>query len=99
MDGVIIIYQIDSLSQAEKAKFRRDLYGYTDKSNKGQYEYYRPGLLDEVPHRKFTRGVLLIKKEDKEKISDFMKKFEAEFYVRNVELIPEDVEILSSDEN
>ncbi|KXB00187.1 hypothetical protein AKJ40_01685 [candidate division MSBL1 archaeon SCGC-AAA259M10] len=99
MEGSVVIYQIRGLSQAEKAKFRRELYGYTDKSNRGQYEYYRPGLLDEVPYRKLIRGVLLIRKRDKEKISDFMEKYEAEVHIRNVELTREDTEILSSHEN
>ncbi|KXA95925.1 hypothetical protein AKJ37_06485, partial [candidate division MSBL1 archaeon SCGC-AAA259I09] len=72
IDRAIVIYQIHGLSQAEKAKFRRELYGYVDKSNRGQYEYYRPSLLDEIPYRKLIRCDLLIRKEDKEKITDFM---------------------------
>lgn len=96
MDGAIVIYQIRNLSQAKKVKFGREFRGYTDKSNRGQYEYYREGLLDEIPHRKFVRGVLLIKREDRKKMIDFMNEYKVEVHTRNVELTPEDIEILSS---
>ncbi|MFB6216429.1 MAG: hypothetical protein ABEJ72_05625 [Candidatus Aenigmatarchaeota archaeon] len=96
MDGAIVIYQIRNLPQAKKVKFGREFRGYTDKSNKGQYEYYREGLLDEIPHRKFIRGVLLIRREDREEMLDFMEEYEVKVHTRNVELTSEDIEILSS---
>lgn len=99
MNGAIIIYQIQNLSQAKKVKFGREFRGYTDKSNKGQYEYYREGLLDEIPHRKFIPGVLLIRRQDREKMLDFMKEYNIEVHTRNAELTPKDVEILSSHES
>ncbi|KXB02308.1 hypothetical protein AKJ44_00815 [candidate division MSBL1 archaeon SCGC-AAA261F17] len=96
---MIIIYRIRNLPQAKKVKFGREFRGYTDKSNRGQYEYYRKGLLDEIPHRKFIRGVLLIKREDREKMLDFMKEYKVEVHARNVELTPKDIEILSTRES
>ncbi|KXA96154.1 hypothetical protein AKJ39_05000 [candidate division MSBL1 archaeon SCGC-AAA259J03] len=74
MDGYIIIYDTSNLSRVKKTRFGRKLYGYTDKSNNGQYEYYRSGLLDEIPSRKLIRGVVIVKKKEADKVLNLMKK-------------------------
>ena len=51
-----------------------------------KYEYKRPGLLDEIPHVKLIRGVVIVRKEDAKKLIDFLKKFNAEYHVKIVEL-------------
>jgi len=96
MDGEIIVYDTSGLSKAKKTSFGRKLYGYTDKSNNGQYEYYRSGLLDEIPSRKLVRGVVIVREEDAEKVIDLTKDYGVKTFRREIKLSSEDRENLSS---
>lgn len=86
MKGKLIAFSISDLKNRLAVKFCRKLYGYTDKSYYGTYEYDRPGLLGDIPHVKLIRSVLIVKMEDVDKIVDLMKKFKVEYHVRTVEL-------------
>jgi hypothetical protein len=98
MDGTIIVYDTSNLTRAKKTSFGRKLYGYTDKSNNGQYEYHRPGLLDEIPSRKLVRGVVIVREQDADKVIELIKDYNAETYKRKIELTPEDLKTLSNQE-
>lgn len=98
MDGSIIIYDTSDLTRAKKTSFGRKLYGYTDKSNNGQYEYYRPGLLDKIPSRKLVRGVVIVRRQNANKVIDLMNDYNVKAYRRKIDLMPDDLEILSNQE-
>ncbi|EQD56547.1 hypothetical protein B1A_11481 [mine drainage metagenome] len=68
-------------------KFVRGLYGQDSKSWSGKYEFHRKGILEEVPFRKFIRGVIII--QDLEKIISYLAKYGAEYYVGIVTQAPE----------
>ena len=57
---------------------------------KERYRYHRHGLLEDMPHGKFLRGVLLMKESDAGKVVECLRKFSAEFYTGTVELTPDD---------
>src|SRR6056297_3474890 len=98
MDGTIIVYDTSNLTRAKKTSFGRKLYGYTDKSNNGQYEYHRPGLLDKIPSQKLIRGVIIVKQQDTDKVIELMKNYNVETYKKKIELNPEDLKNLSNQE-
>jgi hypothetical protein len=51
--------------------------------------------LDDIPHIKLIRGVVLVSNDNTEKIIiEFLKEFNAEYYVRDVILLPEDEDSL-----
>jgi translation elongation factor EF-Tu-like GTPase len=52
-------------------------------------------LLDDIPHIKLMGGVIIVKKDSTKKLIDFLRGYEAEFYVRDVILLHEDEIALS----
>lgn len=75
-------------------RFIRGLYGQDSNSWKGKYRHHRHGLLEDIPHRKFLRGVVLLNEGDLEKVTEYLRRFSAEFYTGTVELTSDDEEIL-----
>ena len=57
---------------------------------KGKYRYRRHGLLDDITHIILIGGVIIVSKGDAKKVVDFLKEYNAEVYVRDVTLLPED---------
>ncbi|KXA99099.1 hypothetical protein AKJ40_03950 [candidate division MSBL1 archaeon SCGC-AAA259M10] len=96
MEGNIIVYRQPSSSKSRQLS--RALNGYIDKSNHGKYTYERDGLLDKIPHRKLIKGVFIIKNKHLKKFEDLLKKYQAEYHIRKIELKPEDTEILTNQE-
>ena len=85
----------DRLSSKNAVKFFRELYGYKDRSNNGKYTYHRKGLLDDIPHVKLVRGVIITTHDNLNKITEFIEKLKVEYHVRAVILTEEDRKILS----
>lgn len=94
MIGKIVAYRQPSSSKSRQLS--RSLHGYVDKSNYGKYTYERDGLLDKIPFRKLIKGVFVVRERDLQKFVDLLEKYQAEYYVRNVELTAGDEEILYS---
>lgn len=97
--GIIIAFRNKPKTPAKVIKrFCNRLYGYKDHSQKGKYLYERKGLLDEFPHILINpiRSVIIVKKENAEKIFDFLKEFGAEVYTKEIKLEKEDIEKLEN---
>lgn len=56
--------------------------------------FLRGSVLDDIPYRKLIRGVFIIQNKDKKRITDFLDRFSAEYYIRVVKLTDEDCEIM-----
>ncbi len=52
--------------------------------------YRRKGLLDEIPHVRLIRGVVIVRTEDAQAVVDFLKTLRAEAHVRTVRLTEDD---------
>jgi hypothetical protein len=74
--------------------FCKKFYGQDTSSHGGKYRYRRHGLLDNIPHIKLIGGVILVKKDSAEKVIDFLREYNAEFYIRDVILLYEDEVVL-----
>lgn len=70
-------------------KFVRGLYGQDSKSWSGKYEFHRKGILEEIPFRKFIRGVIIVQDLDLAKITSYLSKYSAEYYIGTVTKAPE----------
>ena len=91
MDGYIIVFRLPSKKKnVERSKFCQKFYGQDTSSHSGKYRYHRHGLLDDVPHRKLSRGVIIINNENLETIITFLEKYNALIHAREVKLIEED---------
>ena len=80
----------------EVSKFCQRFYGQDTSSGKGKYRYRRHGLLDDIPHRKLLRGVIIVRTEDLKEVLEFLEKYDALVYYREIILLKEDEEILNS---
>jgi len=91
--GKLIAFRVFRYAGQEGAnRLCKQLYGQ-DTSTKGKM-YRRKGLLDEIPHRKLIRGVIILSMRDANVVIKFLKEFNAEVHVRDVVLTPTDKKAL-----
>ena len=86
MKAIIITYTTESIDNTQKSIISKKINGYTDKSNKGQYEYKRKGLLTKIPHIKITKKTYLIKETDYQKIKKELKKLKVNTKTWNINI-------------
>ncbi len=94
--GKIIVFKV--LTKTNKLvmnKFCRQFYGYLDRSHNYRYQYKRKGFIENIPHIKLLRGVIIVKKEDANEIILFLKSYNAEIFEREIILLSEDLDKLS----
>ena len=91
MDGYVIIFTLPPKKKnVEISKFCQKFYGQDTSSWGGKYRYHRHGLLDDIPHRKLSRGVILIYEDDLKTVLGFLEKYNAHVHARHVTLTDED---------
>lgn len=91
MLGRIIAFRLPpGMSATRRVQFNHRLWGRRTSSAGGRYQHARAGVMDEIPHRRLVRGVVLIQEEDLEKVRAFMEQWDVETHVRRVELEPTD---------
>ncbi len=95
MKGNILIYRLPKNTEQRLVnQFCKKLYGQETSSHAGTYHYRRKGLLDSTPHRKLTRGVIIVEEKNTTTILKFLKEYNAEIHVREVALTPDDKKAL-----
>ncbi len=93
--GTLISYSHSKdTAHKEKEVFRRKFSGYNDKSNNGKYKYKRGGLLNQIPHIKVRRSLIIINDKDKMKVIKVLKQFNIEYFTRKILLNKQDSKIL-----
>jgi len=78
-------------------RFVQKFYGQDTSSHQGKYHHHKHGLLEDVPHIKLVRGVIIIKVEHLERVLNFLNEYNAEIYIRDVILTPEDEKTLTKE--
>ncbi len=95
MIGNIIVFRFkEKTEQKSINQFCKTFYGQNTSSHGGKYRYRRQGLLDNIPHIKLIGGVIIVKKDSADKVINFLRGFDIEFYIRDVKLLHEDEVIL-----
>lgn len=93
--GALIAFKIaHSNTHSAINRFCREFYGYSDKSNKGRYSYERHGFISRFPHINLLRGLIIVRLEDAEEIMGFLKKYNADVFMREIILLHSDVQRL-----
>ncbi len=72
----MILYDLKNKNNIEKTRVVRSLFGYTDKSNHGNYTYPREGLLSKFKHEKIDKSVIVVNRKDELQVKKILKKFE-----------------------
>ena len=94
--GVLVAFRVMKGSdQASANRFCKKFYGQDTSSHGGRYRYRRPGFLDDIPHRRLIRGVLVLREEDRDRVVEFLRGYGAEIHVRTVLLTQGDKEALA----
>ncbi len=86
MKAVLICYSLGKVNHDVRSAFKREFMGYIDKTNKGAYEYQRKGLLDDIPHIKPAKGVIIIRDKDSNKVKRLLRKYKAHLRLFNINI-------------
>ena len=93
MNGCIVIFRLPPKTKnVELCKFVQRFYGQDTRT--GKYQYRRHGLLDDIPHRKLLRGVIIIDSKNLETVLAFLRRYNAEVHIRSIKLTVEDCQVL-----
>ncbi len=93
--GIIVIFRLQKGTRnVVLSKFMQKFYGQDSTSHKGKYRFHRHGILDDIPHRKFIRGVIVIREEDVVSVERVLKDYDAIYYIRHVVLTRDDEAVL-----
>ena len=71
-DKIIISYSLSQISQKQKVKFLRELFGYKERKRK---IYSHKGLLDEINGEKLGSNVVMINVEHLIKINELFNEY------------------------
>ena len=70
----IIKYELKNVPMHKRNALHRDLYGYQDHSNNGEYIYKREGILTKVKHTKISNSVIMIESKEAKPIISILDK-------------------------
>lgn len=74
-EKTMILYDLKNKDKIEKTHIVRSLFGYTDKSNHGDYTYSRDGLLSKFKHEKIDKSVVVVNRKDEAQVKKILRKF------------------------
>ncbi len=95
MDVTILIFHLPKgMKNSDLGKFVKRFYGQETSTQSGKYRYRRKGLLDQIPHRKLLRGVIIIRKSDLENVMKLLVEWNAVVDQRIIEPTEEDLKML-----
>ena len=80
----IVSFNLKKCSLAQKTAIQRAINGYKDHSYNQSHTYLRKGIIDTIPNIYLNNGVIIIKTEDKSKITSIIKKNKASVKVINL---------------
>ena len=91
MKGKLIAFRVfRNTDVATTNRFCQKFYGQDTSSHSGKYRHHKKGLLEDIPHVKLIRSVIIVSTRDVVKVIRFLREFNAEVHVRDVTLTPED---------
>lgn len=70
----IIEYDLSGKTQVEVTRILRVLYGFTDKSNFGKYEYRRKGVISGFQNARQIKNVILVESGEAPELLRVLKK-------------------------
>ena len=95
MNGILIAFTVPTgKNKTKSSAFVKAFYGQETSSHHGKYKYRRDGILDNIPHNKLIRGVIVVKSTDAGIVIDFLNKESASYHIRVVELSEEDLNVM-----
>jgi len=104
MQAKLIVFQVYKNKQKNLTntmtalnQFVQKFYGQDTTNHGGKYKYHRRGLLEDIPHIRLIRGVIVVRGVDLGVVVDFLNKYNAELWVWDIMLSPEDEKTLTKE--
>jgi hypothetical protein len=80
----IISYDLRKCSRTQRSSIQRAINGYVDYSFNQKYKYKRKGIIEEISNIYLNNGVIIVKSEDKSRITSILKKNKSKVKVINL---------------
>ncbi|MEK6953332.1 MAG: hypothetical protein AABX29_10065 [Nanoarchaeota archaeon] len=80
----IISYDLKKCSLTERTAIQRAINGYKDYSYNQAYTYVRKGIIDKIPNIYLNNGVIIVKSQDKSKITSILKRYKTGVKIINL---------------
>ncbi len=80
----ILKYNLQGVPVIKKTLIHRALYGYTDHSNKGKYNYNRKGALKSLKYTKISNGAIMLETKYIKLLIPLFKKYNIKIKVINL---------------
>ena len=104
MQAKLIVFQVYKNKQKNLTntlttlnRFVQKFYGQDTTSHGGKYKHHRRGLLENIPHIRLIRGVIIVRDVDLGVVVDFLNQYNAEVWVWDIMLSPEDEKALAKE--
>lgn len=95
MKGILIAFTVPTgKNRTKSSAFVKAFYGQETSSHHGKYKYRRKGILDDIPHNRLIRGVIIVKSKDANQVIEFLEKQFASYHTRVVEFSDEDCDVM-----
>ena len=88
MKANLIVYDLTKLEHYHKVLFNRTLFGFTDNSNHGSYQYKREGILSKIDHLRLLKGAIIVKMSDIHKLIPSFKKYKIKYHTYDISINP-----------
>ena len=89
--AVMFMYTMKSagVSNSEKTKFFKELYGWTQTvpGGKKKYVYHREGVLEDVPHEKVDQSSFLVPENDADRMMEFFDEWGKKVMLRTFKVL------------
>ena len=72
-EKAMILYDLNDKIPKDKTNIIRKLFGYSDKSNRGNYTYERKGTISEIPHERGCKSFLIVDVTNEAYVVDILK--------------------------
>lgn len=79
MTKSIICYSLGKIEPKRRLKFNQELYGHTDRSHHGRYEYKRRGILNSDEYEKPLDATLVLTTKQAQKVIKHLKNYKAKY--------------------
>lgn len=86
--GTLFAFRLKDQSTTVTSRLVKKLYG--QETSAGGHHYRRKGLLDDIPHRRLIRGVLVLREEDGPRVRRLLRELGCQIHERRVELTSAD---------
>lgn len=91
--GALVAYRLGGTDGARSSHFFQTIFGQTGMS-KG-HRYRRHGVLDDIPHWRVMRGLIVVRGEDRARVVRALRAWTSEVYWWPIPLTPRDLTRLS----